>query len=321
MTGALLEVNSLKTHISTYRGVVKAVDGITFAVANGEAVGIVGESGSGKSMTALSIMRFVPPGARFVEGTIRFDGTNLLELSDGEMRRIRGCRIAMVFQDPMTYLNPLMKVGDQVAEVLMKHRNLSRAEARAQAVEALRSVRLASPEEVVGQYPHQLSGGMRQRTLIAMAIACRPSFLIADEPTTALDVTVQAQIINLLKDIRDEMGLPLLLITHDLGIVAHLCDRVYVMYAGKIMEEADVASVFHQPRHPYTVGLMESIRYADQPGAAVSYIEGSVPDLRDPPPGCRFHPRCRQAMDICRTEPPPRFPISETQAAFCWLYR
>ncbi len=321
MSDDLLTVSSLKTHIHTYRGVVKAVDGISFTVGRGEAVGIVGESGSGKSMTALSIMRFVPPGARFEDGTILFDGDNLLDLPIEAMRKIRGCRIAMVFQDPMTYLNPLKKVGDQIAEVLIKHGNMSRRDARPKTIAALRSVRLASPEEVVGQYPHQLSGGMRQRVLIAMAIACHPSFLIADEPTTALDVTVQAQIIDLIKDIRAEMGLPLLLITHDLGIVAHLCDRVYVMYAGKIMEEADVATLFHGPRHPYTAGLMESIQYAERPGAAVSYIEGSVPDLRDPPRGCRFHPRCRRVMDICREQQPERFAISETQAAFCWLYK
>jgi len=321
MDESLLTVTSLKTYIHTHRGVVKAVDGVTFAVGNGESVGIVGESGSGKSMTALSIMRFTPPGARFEDGTIHFEGVNLLDLPPEEMRKLRGRKIAMVFQDPMTYLNPLMKVGDQIGEALVKHRDLSRKEARETAVEALRAVRIASPSDVAGQYPHQLSGGMRQRALIAMAISCSPAFLIADEPTTALDVTVQAQIINLLKDIRSEFGLPLLLITHDLGIVAHLCDRLYVMYAGKIMEEGDVSSIFRQSKHPYTTGLIESVLYKDKPGGIVSFIEGSVPDLLDPPRGCRFHPRCAHAMAVCREQEPPRFEISRTQSVYCWLYK
>jgi oligopeptide/dipeptide ABC transporter ATP-binding protein len=317
----LLNIDALRTYIYTYRGVVKAVDGVSCKIGKGESVGIVGESGSGKSMTALSIMRFTPPGAKFLGGAIFFEGINLLELSDAKIRKIRGCKIAMVFQDPMTYLNPVMKVGDQIAEVFIKHGNMDKKEARQQAVEALNIVRIASPSNVAKQYPHQLSGGMRQRALIAMAISCSPSFLIADEPTTALDVTVQVQIIDLLKEIKEEFGLSLLLITHDLGIVAHLCDKIYVMYAGKIMEEGDVFSIFRSSKHPYASGLIESVLYKDKPGGMVSYIDGSVPDLLNPPTGCRFHPRCHQAMPICREQEPPKFQVSTTQSTFCWLYR
>jgi oligopeptide/dipeptide ABC transporter ATP-binding protein len=316
-----LEVDTLATHIDTYRGTVKAVDGISFRVGAGESVGIVGESGSGKSMTALSIMRFTPPGARFVSGKILFDGVDLLGLSQETMRTIRGRKIAMIFQDPMTYLNPLMKVGDQIGEVLVKHEKISKREARKKAVDALRMVRIPSPADVAVQYPHQLSGGMRQRALIAMAIIGSPALLIADEPTTALDVTVQAQIINLLREIKETRGLSLLLITHDLGIVAHVCDRIYVMYAGKVMEEGDVFSIFSGSKHPYTIGLIESVAYRDQPGGMISSIEGSVPSLVSPPAGCRFHPRCRQAMAICREEEPPQLEVSATQSVYCWLYK
>jgi oligopeptide/dipeptide ABC transporter ATP-binding protein len=271
-------------------------------------------------MTALSLMRFTPPGARFVSGRVMFEGKDLLTVSADEMREMRGYRIAMVFQDPMTFLNPLMTVGDQIGEFLVRREGLNRRQARARAVEALKLVRMASPEDVAGQYPHQLSGGMRQRALIAMALIGAPALLVADEPTTALDVTVQAQIINLLKEIKEETGLSLLLITHDLGIVAHLCDRLYVMYAGKIMEEADVFSLFENAKHPYTQGLIQSVSYEESAGGAIAFIDGSVPSLIDPPRGCRFHTRCPHAMPICRERQPVRTTISPKQSVFCWLY-
>ncbi|WP_246727674.1 ABC transporter ATP-binding protein [Chelativorans sp. Marseille-P2723] len=315
----LLEVDRLAVHIDTYRGTVKAVDGVSFRIGEKESVGIVGESGSGKSMTALSLLRFTPPGARFAEGRILFEGHDLVRLSQEQMRSVRGNRISMVFQDPMTFLNPLMKVGDQIAEGLVKQ-GVGRRQAREKVIEALRQVRMASPEDVADQYPHQLSGGMRQRALIAMAIIRSPALLVADEPTTALDVTVQAQIINLLREIKEEHGLSLLLITHDLGIVAHVCDRIYVMYAGRIMEEADVFSLFRDGKHPYTRGLIASVAYEDQPGGAVSFIEGSVPSPINPPAGCRFQTRCPHVMPVCREKQPPRTRISDTQAVYCWLY-
>ena len=316
----VLEVDSLSVHIGTYRGTVEAVGGVSFRVAPRECVGIVGESGSGKSMTALSVMRFTPPGARFVAGSIAFDGVDLLTLSQEQMRGIRGRRIAMVFQDPMTFLNPLMRIGDQIGEYLVRREHVGRREARERAIDALKLVRMASPDDVANYYPHQMSGGMRQRALIAMALVGAPALLIADEPTTALDVTVQAQIINLFKEIQEERGLSLLLITHDLGIVAHLCDRLYVMYAGKIMEEADVFSLFANSKHPYTTGLIRSVSYDDTVGGDISYIDGSVPSLINPPVGCRFRERCPHAMPICGEKEPPRTEFSPTQAAYCWLY-
>jgi oligopeptide/dipeptide ABC transporter ATP-binding protein len=321
MEDQILTVTSLKTYIYSYRRTVRAVDGIDFKVRRGESVGIVGESGCGKTMTALSIMRFIPPVARILEGKVLFEGTNLVELSDKKLREIRGRKIAMVFQDPMTYLNPVMTIGDQIGEALIKHQKMNRKEARRKAVEALNLVKIASPSEVSTQYPHQLSGGMRQRALIAIAITCLPSFLIADEPTTALDVTVQAQIIELLKDIKERLNLSLLLITHDLGIVAHLCDRVYVMYAGKVVEDGDVLSLFHQSKHPYTSGLMESVLYKEKPGGMVGFIDGSVPDLSNAPTGCRFHPRCQKSMPVCRDQEPPRIEVSANQRVSCWLYK
>jgi oligopeptide/dipeptide ABC transporter ATP-binding protein len=321
MDANILTVSSLKTYIYIYSRVVQAVDGVHLRVGKGESVGIVGESGCGKSMTALSIMRFIPPVARTLEGSVLFEGKNLLELSPKEMRAVRGHKIAMVFQDPMSYLNPVMTVGDQIAEAVRKHQEVGKKEAWRRAVDALDMVRIASPEEVARQYPHQLSGGMRQRSLIAMAISCFPSLIIADEPTTALDVTVQAQIIQLLREIRERLGLSLLLITHDLGIVAHLCDRVYVMYAGKIVEEGDVAAIFQNSKHPYTSGLIESVLYVEKPGGIVGFIDGTVPDLSKPPSGCRFHPRCRSVMGICREQEPPNVQVAAGQWTACWLYR
>ncbi|AZQ68308.1 ABC transporter ATP-binding protein [Silicimonas algicola] len=316
----LLTVEEMCLHIDTYRGTVRAVDGVTFHVDQGESVGIVGESGSGKSMTALSLMRFTPLAGRFTAGSAMFQGRDLLKLSEREMRKIRGKDISMVFQDPMTFLNPLIRIGDQIGEVLVEHEGLSRRAAFNRAVEVLRQVRIPSPEDVAAQYPHQLSGGMRQRALIAMAIIGAPSLLIADEPTTALDVTVQAQIIELLRGVKEKHGLSLLMITHDLGIVAHVCDRVYVVYAGRIMEEAGVFEVFETPRHPYTTALLSSITYDEESGDGIGYIEGTVPSLIDPPEGCRFHTRCPAAMPVCRRLQPPRTRVSETQSVYCWLY-
>jgi len=317
----ILTVTSLKTYIYTYRRVVRAVDGVDFKIRKGESVGIVGESGCGKTMTALSILRFIPPVARILGGKVLFEGTNLVELPAEKLREIRGRKIAMVFQDPMTYLNPVMNIGDQIGEALVKHQKMSKKEARRKAVEGLSIVKIASPSDVSKQYPHQLSGGMRQRALIAMAISCSPSLLIADEPTTALDVTVQAQIIELLKDIKEKLELSLLLITHDLGIVAHLCDRLYVMYAGKFVEEGDIFSVFRQSKHPYTSGLIESVLYMDKPGDMIGFIDGSVPDLSNTLTGCRFHPRCQHSMPLCREQEPPNIEMSANQRVSCWLYK
>lgn len=316
----LLAVEDLKLYITSYRGTIKAVDGISFRVAQRESVGIVGESGSGKSMTAYSLVRFTPPGSRFEDGRIMFGGRDLLKLSDEEMRKIRGRHISMVFQDPMTFLNPLMKIGDQIGESLILHHGISRKEAWARSIDALRMVRIPSPEDVADHYPHQLSGGMRQRVLIAMAIIAEPELLIADEPTTALDVTVQAQIITLLRDIKEERGLSLLLITHDLGIVANVCDRIYVVYAGRVMEEGDVRTLFRGAKHPYTAALLSSIAYEEDDSGDIGFIEGTVPSSIDPPVGCRFQTRCDRVMPICRERQPRRLPLSETHAVYCWLY-
>ena len=316
----LLTVEDLRLHIDTYRGSVRAVDGVSFRVGRRESVGIVGESGSGKSMTALSLLRFVPPGARFTSGAVHFRGEDLLKLSEEEMRRIRGRHISMVFQDPMTFLNPLLRIDDQIGETLVLHHGLTRRQARARAVDALRMVRIPSPEYVARQYPHQLSGGMRQRALIAMAMIAEPQLLIADEPTTALDVTVQAQIIALLRDLREESGMSLLLITHDLGIVAHVCDRIYVVYAGRVMEEGDVRTLFRGALHPYTAALLSAVAYEEGPDGMVGYIDGTVPSPIDPPEGCRFQTRCPKVMPICRQRQPRRLPVTETHAVYCWLY-
>ncbi len=300
---ALLEVRGLKTHFDTDRGVARAVDSVSFQIAAGETLGLVGESGCGKSVTALSILRLVatPPG-RIVEGSIRLEGRELLGLSEDEIRRVRGNDISMVFQEPMTSLNPVFTIGNQLMEPLMLHQQMNRAEAWRQAVEMLGRVKIPSAETLMKQYPHQVSGGMRQRVMIAMALVCRPKLLIADEPTTALDVTIQAQILDLLEELQQEMGMSVLMITHDLGIVANLASRVAVMYAGRIVEMAGTRELFARPRHPYTLGLFESRPRLGARRERLEVIAGAVPNPVSFPAGCRFHPRCKFVAEQCRTE-------------------
>jgi oligopeptide/dipeptide ABC transporter ATP-binding protein len=301
----LLVVEGLKTYFFTSYGTVKAVDEIDFHIEKGETLGLVGESGCGKSVTSLSIMRLVPnPPGRIVEGKILFEGVDLLELSESEMRKIRGAKIAMSFQDPMTYLNPVKRVGDQVAESLLLHQNIAKKEAFNEAARVMEIVGIPSPEERARDYPHQFSGGMRQRIMIAMAICCRPDLLIADEPTTNLDVLVQNQILDMLNDLQKDIGASILMITHDLGVVAQTSDRVVVMYAGNIMEIAEAVSLFQEPLHPYTKGLLESIPKIGMEKKLLKSIKGVVPNLIDPIPGCKFHPRCQHAMEICRKTKP-----------------
>ena len=328
MTGArteerVLDVKNLQTVFFTNSGLFRAVDDVSFSVRRGETLAIVGESGCGKSVSALSIMRLVPdPPGRIVGGTVTLEGTDLLGISEAEMRRIRGNRISMIFQEPMTSLNPVMRIGDQITEVVQLHRSMTNKEAWAQAVEMLRLVRIPEPERRAHEYPHQLSGGMRQRAMIAMALACRPALLIADEPTTALDVTIQAQILALIVDLQKKLGTGLILITHDLGVVAQTAQRVIVMYAGKKVEEASVEALFENPRHPYTRGLMASMPAVISLGAnedvRLNEIPGMVPSLTNLPPGCAFAPRCPLAIDRCRTEYPPLEDFGDDHFAACW---
>src|SRR5262249_39344350 len=321
MPQALLRVDDLRTHFFTLDGVTRAVDGVSLSVAAGETLGIVGESGCGKSVTALSIMRLLPAKlGRVVSGEIRFDGQDLLALGEAEMRDIRGNRIAMIFQEAMTSLNPVLTVGDQIAEAVMIHQKKSRTEAMAHAVEMLRLVRIPDAERRVRDYPHQFSGGMRQRVMIAMALCCNPKLLIADEPTTALDVTIQAQILKLMLELKGRFGAAVMLITHDLGVVAETCQRVIVMYAGRKVEEAPVLELFDRPMHPYTRGLMASIprRRLDKTARRLQEIPGIVPSLREPIPGCPFAPRCGFATDQCRTEAPLLSEHTAGHWAACW---
>src|SRR5881227_3975374 len=302
----LLEIKNLSTHFPTRDGLVRAVDDVSFYIDRGELLGLVGESGCGKSMTALSVMRLVPPPGKIAAGEILFEGRDLLKLSNRDMRDVRGNDIAMIFQDPMTSLNPVFTVGEQIAEALRLHRKLSRANARKAAVDAMREVSIPDPELRVNDYPHQLSGGMRQRVMIAMALACDPKVLIADEPTTALDVTIQAQILELLNNLRRTRDLAVLLITHDLGVVAEVADRVAVMYTGKIVEESPVDELFARPKHPYTEGLLRSVPKLTAKDVArktrLQTIEGTVPRPTALPPGCHFEPRCPYRMPRCREE-------------------
>jgi peptide/nickel transport system ATP-binding protein len=318
---AVLEVEDLRTYFYTLDGVTRAVDGVSFEVREGETLGIVGESGCGKSVTALSIMRLVPPKiGRTVSGAVRFDGRDLLGLEESEMRDIRGNRIAMIFQEPMTSLNPVLTVGDQIAEAVTIHQKSGRAEAMARAVEMLRLVRIPDAERRVRDYPHQFSGGMRQRAMIAMALSCNPKLLIADEPTTALDVTIQAQILKLVLELKDRFGAAVMLITHDLGVVAETCQRVIVMYAGRKVEEADVTELFDRPMHPYTRGLMASIprRGAAKSARRLTEIPGIVPSLREPIPGCAFAERCSFATERCRREAPALTRNGAAHWVACW---
>ncbi|WP_411502522.1 ABC transporter ATP-binding protein [Brevibacillus centrosporus] len=318
MERKLLEIKGLKTYFYTDEGVVAAVDGVDISIRAGETVGIVGESGSGKSVTSLTAMRLTP--GKVVEGSITFDGKEILGLSEEEMREIRGNEMAMIFQEPMTSLNPVFTIGDQIGEAVRIHRNYSKAQARARAVEMLKLVGIPRAEQIVDEYPHRLSGGMRQRVMIAMAMACDPKLLIADEPTTALDVTIQAQILDLMSELKASKGTAILLITHDLGVVAEMCDRVVVMYDGRVVEESDVVTLFTHPRHPYTQGLMKSMPTLDSEEKRLYSIKGSVPAQGSLRIGCSFAPRCEHAMAICREQSPPLQEIELGHFSRCFLH-
>jgi oligopeptide/dipeptide ABC transporter ATP-binding protein len=316
----LLEVRDLRTHLITADGVVRAVDGVSWDVAEGETVALVGESGCGKSMTALSILRLVPqPAGRIVGGQVLFGGRDLLALDEEAMRRVRGREVAMVFQEPMTCLNPVLTIGRQLTEAVEVHEGATPAQATARALELLHLVGIADAERRLGQYPHQFSGGMRQRLMIAMALSCRPRLLLADEPTTALDVTIQAQILELLQGLGRRFGVALVIITHNLGVVARYARRVHVMYAGKVVESGTARDLYRRPRHPYTLGLLRSVPRLDEPRrAALEPIEGQPPDLARLPAGCAFRPRCRFALERCAAEVPPLVEVGPGHRSACW---
>ncbi|WP_040952224.1 ABC transporter ATP-binding protein [Gorillibacterium massiliense] len=319
MTNRLLEVDNLQVSFHTRDGENKAVRGVSLHIDYEETVGIVGESGSGKSVTAKAIMALIQPPGEITGGDIRFAGESVIGLPESKWRKIRGNRMAMVFQDPMTSLNPVKRIGQQMTEVIRRHRGLGRTEALKEAIEMLRQVGIPEPEKRVRQYPHEFSGGMRQRVMIAMALSCRPELLIADEPTTALDVTIQAQILDLLKELKAKTNASIALITHDLGVVAQVCSRVIVMYGGMVMEEGTVDDIFYRSKHPYTQGLLHSIPQREGKGRTrLVPIEGSPPDLLDPPQGCPFRDRCPHAMTKC-AELPPHFTIGEGHRSMCWL--
>jgi oligopeptide/dipeptide ABC transporter ATP-binding protein len=315
----MLEVRDLHTHFRTMDGVVKAVDGVSFDIPAGSSVGIVGESGSGKSVTSLSVMRLIEPPGWIAGGEILFRGKDLAKLSEDEMQKVRGDDISMVFQEPMTALNPVYTCGDQVAEVLRVHRDMSRKEAMNRAVELFKMVGIPAAERRVHDYPHNLSGGMRQRVMIAMALANEPDLLILDEPTTALDVTIQAQILELVKDLRERINTAVLLITHDFGVIAEMSEEVIVMYGGKVMEQGNVYQLIKDPKHPYTKGLLASIPSLGMKGKRLNVIAGAVPNPLNMPPGCPFAPRCPYVMDVCTTMPELK-PLDDGRKVFCWLY-
>ncbi len=318
-TDPILELVDLTVEIATEEGVIRPVDGVSFGVAPGRTLAVVGESGCGKSLTALAIMDLLESGsARIPKGEVRFAGQDLRRRSRRERADLRGDRLAMIFQEPMSALNPSMTIGDQIGEVLIRHRGVTRAAALEEAVALLRQVGIPAPERRVQDYPHRLSGGMRQRAMIAMALACRPQLLIADEPTTALDVTVQAQILDLLQRLQQETGMALILITHDLGVVAELADEVVVMYAGRVVEKAPVGRLFAEPQHPYTIGLLGAVPRLDAPAESLAVIDGLVPSPLAPPAGCRFNPRCPFAIEICRNEAPALTTLAPGHEAACW---
>ncbi len=317
----LLEVKNLKTHFYTEDGIIPAVDGVDFSLKPGQTLGIVGESGCGKSITSMSIMRLIPnPPGKIVDGEINFDDKNLLTLSDAEMRKIRGNDIAMIFQEPMTSLNPVFSIGSQIMEAIMLHQKLDKKAAREKCIEMLNLVGIPRAAEVVDDYPHQFSGGMRQRVMIAMALSCNPKLLIADEPTTALDVTIQAQILELMKELKEKLNTAIMLITHDLGVVAEMADYIIVMYAGRVVEEANVFDLFENPKHPYTSGLMNSKPNLQRKSSRLDVIPGSVPNPLAIPPGCPFNPRCPHTMDICKEKMPALESIGGDRKVRCWLY-
>ena len=321
----LLDVQRLKTYFYTFEGVAKAVDDVSFYLDKGETLGLVGESGCGKTVTALSVMRLIPePPGKIVHGKILFDGVNLPDLTMRQMRAIRGKRISMIFQEPMASLNPVFTIGDQISEMFVLHQRLGKKKSWERAVEMLRMVQIPSPEKRVHEYPHQLSGGMQQRAMIAMALSCNPEILIADEPSTALDVTIQAQIIDLMMQLKKDFDAAIMLITHDLGVIAEIAQRIVVMYAGKVVEEGQILAIFEDPRHPYTRGLLKSIpklgersRYGRQ---RLKEIAGIVPSLYELPPGCSFYPRCPEAMAICQEKAPELTELGGGHRVRCWLY-
>jgi peptide/nickel transport system ATP-binding protein len=317
----LLDVRNLRTYFHTDNGEARSVDGVSFSIEKGEVLGIVGESGCGKSVTSLSIMRLIPqpPGEIMPESSIRFRDEEIVSASENRMREIRGNDIAMIFQEPMTSLNPVFPIGEQIAEALRLHRKLKKSEARKVAIEMLNLVGIPDADERVDHFPHQLSGGQRQRVMIAIALSCDPELLIADEPTTALDVTIQAQILELLADLRNRLGMAIMLITHDLGVVAEVCDRVVVMYAGQVVEEGPVAEIFQNPRHPYTQGLMQAIPRLGERKDRLAVIPGMVPSAMNWPIGCRFHARCPYGFDVCVKEHPSLFRVDEHHYSRCWL--
>ena len=318
---SLLSVRDLKTSFFTSRGEVQAVRGVSFDVQPGEILGIVGESGSGKSITCMSVLRLLKSAGRVIGGEALFEGRDLLKLDDEDLRQLRGNEIAMIFQDPMTSLNPMLSVGEQVMETILRHRKVTRAEARQRAIELFELVRIPNAAARLKAYPHQFSGGMRQRVMIAMALSCDPKLLIADEPTTALDVTIQRQILALLKELQSRLGMAVILITHDLGVIAEVTDRVLVMYGGMAMEQGPVREVFAQPSHPYTRGLLASIpKLREGTHSRLTPIPGSPPDMLRPPKGCPFAPRCPQAMLQCEVAMPPLFDVSTEHDARCWLH-
>jgi oligopeptide/dipeptide ABC transporter ATP-binding protein len=325
MKKPLLEVKDLKTYFYTEDGIVKAVDGVDFVVYPGEVLGLVGESGCGKSVSLLSVMRLISQPGKILEGDIVFDGQNLLKLTESEMTHVRGNRISMIFQQPQTALNPVFKVGDQISEVLSIHQDCDKDTGHKRAIELLTMVGIPEPEKRADAFPHELSGGMAQRVMIAMALACVPELLIADEPTTALDVTIQAQILDLMRDLRNKVGASVVLITHDLGVVAEMAERVAVMYAGRIVEQADVKTLFANPRHPYTQGLMGSIPVLGKIKEHLEVIPGTVPNLVNLPAGCRFAPRCKARLEyqlqICTEVEPDLIPTSSEHLVRCWLYQ
>jgi oligopeptide/dipeptide ABC transporter ATP-binding protein len=322
LNAPLLEIRNLKTYFNTDEGVARAVDSMDLTIHRGKTLGVIGESGCGKSVSALSVMQLIPqPPGKIVEGEILFKGENLIDKTTAEMRRIRGDEISMIFQEPMTSLNPVFTIGNQISEPIIQHQNLSKSAARDKAIESLKHVGIPSPEKRIDEYPHQMSGGMRQRAMIAMALACEPDLLIADEPTTALDVTIQAQILELIRRIKNDFGMSVMMITHDLGVVAEVADDVVVAYAGKAMEYADVVTIFKNPKHPYTQALYDSIpRLTDTRKRRLEVIHGNVPNPLNFPPGCRFHPRCKFAQDFCRTEEPKLEIVDEGHRVRCFKY-
>lgn len=320
MSNILLEVKNLQTSFFTDSGEVKAVDGVSFHVPAGKILGIVGESGSGKSITALSILRLIQYPGKIIGGEILFEGENLLEKSKEEMRQIRGNEISMIFQEPMTSLNPVYTIGDQIGEVFRAHQKISKAEAKQRAIKMLQEVGIPSPEKRVNQYPFELSGGMRQRVMIAIALACNPKLLIADEPTTALDVTIQAQILELIKDLQRKREMSVIMISHDLGVIAETCDYVAVMYCGKVVEFSDVRTLFKEPKHPYTVGLLNSLPRHDIDMDELTAIPGTVPNPFEMPKGCAFAPRCPHASDLCLEEMPDLITMQEQNQVRCWMH-